>query len=483
MLNEFIQNFTHNLFKPLLLFFYAGFLIPIFHVKLEFPKAVYQGLTIYLLLAIGWHGGEELAGLEPAMYGQAAGFMLIGFLTNTFIGIAAYKVLRWTTKLRQVDAATVAGFYGSDSAGTFVTCMGVLTAGHIAFAPYMPVMLAVMEIPGCLVALYLVSKMRQAGMDAAGNMPGEQGYNRFRKAMVTTARHLGHGEHPETELSESEQLDQDFEAEGEVVEASVSAVHGGSPVRSRRDESASAGRSEYVSNGTTTSGPRKPFQGNAPTSRNSSDDQARDAAEREEAYLALQSVDPSSDKTVTAQKTQSGWLSKELLHEVFLNPGIFLLFAGISIGFIGRLQGERVTQVDDALFVNLFHGMLCVFLLEMGMTASAKLKDLKKAGWQFVAFALIAPNVFASMGMLIAHGYSLILGQPFEIGTYVLFAVLCGAASYIAVPAVQRLAIPEASPTLPLAASLGVTFSYNVTVGIPVYIMIATLLTKFAPVG
>src|SRR5213079_92251 len=98
-------------------------------------------------------------------------------------------------------------------------------------------------------------------------------------------------------------------------------------------------------------------------------------------------------------------------------------------------------------------------------------------GWQFIAFGLLAPNLFATTGILIAHAYSLFLGQPFEIGTYVLFAVLCGAASYIAVPAVQRMAIPEASPTLPLAASLGLTFSYNVTVGIPVYIMIANALT------
>jgi len=121
--------------------------------------------------------------------------------------------------------------------------------------------------------------------------------------------------------------------------------------------------------------------------------------------------------------------------------------------------------------------------LEMGMTASKKMKDLKAAGWQFVAFALIGPNVFATSGILIAHAYSMFLGQPFDIGTYVLFAVLCGASSYIAVPAVQRLAIPEASPTLPIAASLGVTFSYNVTIGIPVYIMIATMVTKMMPVG
>ena len=203
-------------------------------------------------------------------------------------------------------------------------------------------------------------------------------------------------------------------------------------------------------------------------------------ADELEAHLALQQVKLQPNDF--PHQNNSSWLSGELLHEVFLNPGIFLLFGGIAIGFISRLQGEKVTATDDVLFVNLFHGLLCVFLLEMGMTASQKLRDLGNAGWQFIAFALIAPNVFATSGMLIAHAYSMFLGQPFDVGTYVLFAVLCGAASYIAVPAVQRLAIPEASPTLPLAASLGVTFSYNVTIGIPVYIFIASALTKLAPV-
>ncbi|MGO9036029.1 MAG: sodium-dependent bicarbonate transport family permease [Mycobacterium sp.] len=59
MLYEFWQNFTHNLFKPLLLFFYLGFLIPILKVRFEFPYVIYQGLTMYLLLAIGWHGGVK----------------------------------------------------------------------------------------------------------------------------------------------------------------------------------------------------------------------------------------------------------------------------------------------------------------------------------------------------------------------------------------------------------------------------------------
>ena len=473
MLHEFIDNFTHNLFKPLLLFFYAGFLIPMFHVKLEFPKAVYQGLTIYLLLAIGWKGGEELAGLEPHLYGQAAGFMLIGFCTNFVIGIAAYNILRWTTKIRHVDAATVAGYYGSDSAGTFVTAMGVLTAGHIAFAPYMPVLLAVMEIPGCLVALYLVAKMREKGMDAAGNMPGEMGYNRFREEMIASPRHVGTDE-------EHDEYDHEEFSEEVLEEELVTAGAGNGKVRSAQTSS-----TIIRSSGGSVGRDSKPSYGSGSNGNSSSASGSKDGSTSDdemEAMLALQEVNLNKDGE-PAKKKGGSFLNPTLLHEVFLNPGIFLLFAGITIGFISRLQGEKVTQTDDALFVHLFHGLLCIFLLEMGMTASKKLKDLGNAGWQFVTFALVAPNVFATCGMLIAHGYSMLLGQPFEIGTYVLFAVLCGAASYIALPAVQRLAIPEASPTLPLAASLGVTFSYNVTIGIPVYMMIATILTKYAPVA
>ena len=163
MFQMFLESVVKNLFQPLLLFFYAGFLIPALQVKVEIPKAVYQGLTIYLLLSIGWKGGEELAGLEPEMYFQALGFMVIWLHDERRrIGVVAYKALRIGTKLRQVDAATRwLEYYGSDSAGTFVTCTGVLVACTNRFRPYMPVMLAVMEIPGCLVALYLVSKMER----------------------------------------------------------------------------------------------------------------------------------------------------------------------------------------------------------------------------------------------------------------------------------------------------------------------------------
>jgi hypothetical protein len=398
ILAEFWYNFRHNLFKPLLLFFYLGFMVPILRVKFEFPYVMYQALTIYLLIAIGWHGGEELSGLDPKILSRVMGFMATGFILNCFIGILAYLGLSAMTRMRKVDKATVAGYYGSDSAGTFVTCLGVLATVHIAYDAYMPVMLAVMEIPGCLVALYLVSRLRRHGMDPLGNLPHEPGYDPNAKPALL----VGDGEGYRRQRPDSEAVQQEKELALEQME------HGNG-------------------NGT---------------------------------------------------KSNGGLLNPQLLHEVFLNPGLYLLFGGIIVGYISGIQGKDVTRADDSFFVTLFQGVLCLFLLEMGMTASRKLKDLKSGGWGFIAFGLIAPNVFATIGILVAHAYSMITHTPFELGTYVLFSVLCAAASYIAVPAVQRLAIPEASPTLPLAASLGLTFSYNVTIGIPVYIEIAKLVMR-----
>jgi hypothetical protein len=444
LLTEFVNNVAHNLFKPLLLFFYLGFLIPLLKVKFEFPKVLYQGITMYLLIAIGWHGGEELAKVaqeNPAVFAQAGGFMVVGFITNTVIGLLAYVFLRKLTNLRKIDAATVAGYYGSDSAGTFVTCMGVLAATSIAAAPYMPVMLAVMEVPGCLVALFLVSTLRHRGMDTNGNMPGEEGYAAAKQGQLEVVTVRTAPRYHEEENEESE----------EVV--SVGAQGGSAATRAGSSRGASGhGLPEEPGHGANGIGHHGHGEHNGHV-----------------AHIPTTAKPP-------------GFLSRKVLHEVFLNPGLYLLFGGILIGFISRLQGTSVVAKDDQVFVTLFEGVLCLFLLEMGITACTRLRDLRKAGWRFIAFGLLAPNVFATTGICIAHLYSHALGVPLQLGTYVLFAVLCGAASYIAVPAVQRMAIPEASPTLPLAASLGLTFSYNVTIGIPVYIMLSKVITTAWPV-
>jgi hypothetical protein len=192
---------------------------------------------------------------------------------------------------------------------------------------------------------------------------------------------------------------------------------------------------------------------------------------------------PASGQSLNPGRPQPNWVNTAdgnrrtpkaaVLKEVLANPGLCLLVGAIVIGFISGLQGQKVIHDDDTFFVSAFQGALCIFLLEMGMTASRKLKDLREAGFGFIFFGLLAPNIFAVLGIIVAHGYAYFTHTEFKPGTYVLFAVLCSAASYIAVPAVQRLAIPEASPTLPLAASLGLTFSYNVTVGIPLYMEVA----------
>ncbi|OBH33573.1 sodium-dependent bicarbonate transport family permease [Mycobacterium sp. E342] len=405
MLYELWQNFIHNLFKPLLLFFYFGFLIPILRVRFEFPYVIYQGLTMYLLVAIGWQGGEELAKVKPADIDNIAGFVALGFALNVVVGALTYFLLRYLTRLRRVDRAAVAGYYGSDSAGTFATCVAVLAGVRIAFDAYMPVLLAFMEIPGCLVALYLVARLRHRGMDEAGFMPDEHGY--------------------------------------------TAPVAVGPGVAEQR------GRAE-------------------------GDDDVERGIE-EELALSLEKQEHPEWYDANPQRNKAPLMSGAILQEVFLNPGLILLVGGIAIGFIGALQGQKVVHDQNELFVAAFQGVLCLFLLEMGMTASRKLRDLRLAGSGFIVFGLLAPNLFALLGIVAAYCYANLTDTHFQPGTYVLFAVLCSSASYITLPAVQRLGIPEASPTLPLAAALGLTFSYTVTIGIPIYIEINRAVAHWFP--
>ncbi len=432
LLADFYNNFRSNLFKPLLLFFYLGFSIPLLKIAFDFPQQIYQGLTIYLLISIGWHGGEELAVLSGGTLAQALMFVGLGLVTNTLIGLATYFLLRRIIpKMRRIDSATVAAYYGSDSAGTFVTCLGVLQAAHIAFAAYMPVMLAAMEIPGCLVGLYLVSRLRKKGMDVKGNMPGEDGYN------------------------------------ADTIPGMYASV--------KNDRLPNSYKSAHAMAGVGSNGSYSGSNGSGGTSFQMSD---RATAVQERVTQRQPQPAILVDEEVPVVHSPA-----KILREVFLNPGIILLFGGILVGFLSRQQGYKVVQADDQLFVSLFQGMLCLFLLEMGMTAARRLKDLQAASWKFVAFALLAPNLFAMFGLASACLFSHLINQPLQLGTYVLFAVLCAAASYIAVPAIQRIAIPEASPTLPLAASLGLTFSYNVTIGIPLYLVLAQQLIRAFPVG
>lgn len=155
---------------------------------------------------------------------------------------------------------------------------------------------------------------------------------------------------------------------------------------------------------------------------------------------------------------------KEVSHEIFLGKGVVVLVGGLLIGWISGDQGVAPLK---PLFFDQFKGILALFLLEMGLVASAHLRSLKKYGLFLLSFGILMPLAGAVLGIL--TGMFLGLSE----GGITLLATLSGSASYIAVPAAMRISVPEANPTLSLTASLGVTFPFNIILGIPLYYWIS----------
>jgi hypothetical protein len=150
----------------------------------------------------------------------------------------------------------------------------------------------------------------------------------------------------------------------------------------------------------------------------------------------------------------------EVAHEVFLGKGIVLLVGGLLIGWLSDPKGLAAIE---PLFFDLFKGILAVFLLEMGLITASRAGSLRRHGVFLIAFGIAMPLFGAVVGAVLGGVLDLSPG-----GT-MLLATLGASASYIAVPAAMRISLPEANPTLSLTASLGVTFPFNVLVGIPIY--------------
>ncbi|WP_339080601.1 sodium-dependent bicarbonate transport family permease [Pseudomonas sp. TMP9] len=301
---------------PVVLFFVFGLTAGLLKSELKLPPALYETLSIMLLLAIGLHGGVELA--EQASWqllGQAGLVLLLGVL----LPLIAFAVLRGLG-FDRVNAAAVAAHYGSVSAGTFAVVVAYMLAKGIEFESYMPLFVAILEIPAILVGILLAKGM--------------------------------------------------------------------------------------------------------------------------------------------ARDTDWGELSRE----IFLGKSIMLLLGGLIIGAIAGKEGIKPLE---PLYTSMFKPVLAFFLLEMGLIASSQLGALKQFGVRLIGFALLMPLLGALIGALLGRFMGLSLG-----GTAVL-ATLAASASYIAVPAALRLALPQANPSLSLTASLGITFPFNILLGIPLYLMLA----------
>jgi uncharacterized protein len=157
----------------------------------------------------------------------------------------------------------------------------------------------------------------------------------------------------------------------------------------------------------------------------------------------------------------------EVLREAFLNGSVVLLVGSLIIGV---LTGEHGLEKLDPFVNKLFYGALCFFLLDMGLVAAKRIRELSKTGFFLISFAILMPIFNAAISI----GLARLINMPS--GDALLFAVLGASASYIAVPAAMRMTVPEANPSLYISTALAVTFPFNIIVGIPLYLAFVNML-------
>ncbi len=306
-----------TLISPIVLCFLLGMVARLVKSDLSIPDQIYQILSIYLLLAIGLKGGVALS---ESTFSELMWPAIVTIFLGVATPLSAFYLMKKVGKLDTKNASAVAAHYGSVSAVTFLAA--IETTKMLGFEPegYLAALLAVLEVPGIIVALFLAQ-----GKDSSGN---------FKKA----------------------------------------------------------------------------------------------------------------------------------IHDVLAGKSIFLLIGGMVIGaFCGA---EKISAVAP-LFIDPFKGVLCLFLLELGIVAAGRLGDLKQTGWRLLILGCLIPIVHGAVGVTLATWAGM------GIGGSAVFGAMVGSASYIAAPAAVRIALPDASPGIYLTLALGITFPFNLIVGIPLFLKIA----------
>lgn len=317
-----LDSLVGNLMVPTILFFVLGLLAAIVRSDLSIPEGAAKFMSLYLLLAIGFKGGHSLAenGLRPDVFTAMAAGLGLSFA----LPFVAYALLRSMTRLDTLNAAAVAGHYGSISIVTFVAASSLLDLTGIGSDGYMVAVAAVMEVPAILSALWIAQRF--GAHQKAGHVP---------------------------------------------------------------------------------------------------------------------------------------------IRELLANGSIVLL-AGAFV--IGALTQDKGMEMIAPFVVTPFTGILCLFLLDMGLSAGRSLlrnRHLLSAG--LFVFGLLMPVI----GATLAFGLGAAIGL--QTGSLFLLMVLAASASYIAVPAAMKIALPHAEAGIYLTLSLGVTFPFNITVGLPLYLWLAGL--------
>lgn len=310
-----------NLTSAPVLAFAIGVLAAALRADIRLPDPVYQAISMYLLLGIGLKGG---VGLREAALGEVVLPALATIVLGVVTPVVAFWLLRALTRLGPVDRAAVAAHYGSTSLVTFTAALLFLESSGEFVEGFAATLLALLEVPGIVVALLLARRYRSS---------------------------------------------------------------------------------------------------------------------------------------------EAGW--GEALREVVTGRSIVLLVAGLVIGVGTGASGYASVE---PFFGGIFSGVLTLFLLEMGVVAGRRLRDVRQAGLGLVAFGVLMPVLSGSVGVLTGQAVGLSVGGAAVLG------VLVASASYIAAPAAVRLALPEANPGVYLGASLGVTFPFNLVAGIPLLVALSQAL-------
>lgn len=164
---------------------------------------------------------------------------------------------------------------------------------------------------------------------------------------------------------------------------------------------------------------------------------------------------------------QSDW--RTLVRESIFNGSVLLLIGSLVIGIVTGDEGYKaLSPFTDGIF----KGMLALFLLDMGLVSARRISNLRQLGAFPIGFSLVVPLLNAVIAMVLAHAIGLNEGDA------LLFTVLCASASYIAVPAAMRLALPDANPGVYVTMALAITFPFNVALGIPLYMAVINQLWR-----
>ena len=168
--------------------------------------------------------------------------------------------------------------------------------------------------------------------------------------------------------------------------------------------------------------------------------------------------------TTPAPGPRTGLRWPQLAHDLVFGKSVLLLAGGL---LIGALAGDAGVAPIKAVFVTPFKGVLAIFLLELGLVAGARLLTLRNDALKLILVGVLVPPVLGTCGVLLGEALQLTVGGMAVIGT------LAASASYIAAPVAMRQTIPEADPAISITVALGITFPFNLLLGIPYYIWLA----------